>query len=441
MNKIEFVKMGINGEGIGYLNGKPVFCMSVLPTETAEVSVTEENERYIKAEKKKIISFSKDRVRSICPYERKCGGCSLITMNYEAQLEWKKKLLEEALWKYGHVSRKLIRGMHPSPLQSAYRSACKLPVSEYNGKLVTGMYQPGTNHFITVDSCPMHTAELENVRMQVLDILNRFGMKSYQNGYGIRYLVLRGIQNHFQCALITGKDNLPEELCKAIGQISGMESVVQSVNTRKKGTGIFGSTSKVLYGNDGIQIKMHGIDLKLSAESFFQLNVEQAEKLYEIAVSKIDPCNTVAEAYCGVGAMSLMAKDKARHIVGIESVSQAVVNAQYNASLNRVPNVRFICDDAAGGLKKTCMEYQVDTLLADPPRSGMDDAMIETILESEIHKIIYVSCNPATLGKNIRYLKKEFDVRTVIPYDMFPDTPLIEAVAVLERRGKPKESK
>ncbi|MCR5229778.1 MAG: 23S rRNA (uracil(1939)-C(5))-methyltransferase RlmD [Solobacterium sp.] len=441
MSKIEFVKMGINGEGIGYLNGKPVFCMSVLPGETAEVTVTEENDRYIRAEKNKIISFSEDRIRSCCPYDRKCGGCSLITMKYEAQLVWKKKLLEEALWKYGHVSRKLIRNMHESPRQTAYRTACKLPVSEYGGKLVTGMYQPGTNHFAAIDSCPMHTEELEEVRKQVLEILNRYGLKSFRNGYGIRYLVLRGIRGHFQCALITGRDRLPEGLGESIGKIAGMESVVQSVNTRKKGAGIFGTDPKVLYGSEGITAEVHGISLMLSADSFFQLNVEQAEKLYEMAVSKIDPCNTVAEAYCGVGAMSLLARDKARHVVGIESVGSAVANAGANASANRVPNARFICADAAEGLKKVCSEYQVDTLLADPPRSGMDDAMIEAVLNSEIHKIIYVSCNPATLGKNIKALKQEFDVRTVIPYDMFPNTPLIEAVAVLERRGKPKEKK
>ena len=140
--------------------------------------------------------------------------------------------------------------------------------------------------------------------------------------------------------------------------------------------------------------------------------------------------------------ITLAAARHADYAVGIEIVAPAIENAKLNAKANGLSgNTRFICADAAEGLKKVCSEYQVDTLLADPPRSGMDDAMIEAVLNSEIHKIIYVSCNPATLGKNIKALKQEFDVRTVIPYDMFPNTPLIEAVAVLERRGKPKEKK
>ena len=183
-------------------------------------------------------------------------------------------------------------------------------------------------------------------------------------------------------------------------------------------------------------VHLKDIDLQLSPDSFFQLNKPQAERLYELAIQKIDPCDSLVEAYCGVGAMSIMAADKAKSVIGIESVEAAVNNAEANALLNHVDDhVRFLCKDASEGMQYVLSRKNVDVLLADPPRSGMDEAMINTILSSSIRKIVYISCNPATLGKNIKDLKKEYDVRTVIPFDMFPGTPHIESITVLERRG------
>jgi 23S rRNA (uracil1939-C5)-methyltransferase len=152
-----------------------------------------------------------------------------------------------------------------------------------------------------------------------------------------------------------------------------------------------------------------------------------------MAVSKIDPCDTLVEAYCGIGAMSLMAHEKAKHIYGIEAVEDAVNNAKMNAKNNGIENAEFICADAAAGLDQIAAETKIDVILADPPRSGMDEAMIASILKARPKKIIYVSCNPATLARNLKDLKHKYHVATVIPYDLFPHTPLVESITVLER--------
>ncbi len=434
IKKLTFKKMGINGEGIAYLDHKPVFCSGVYPGETALVDIEEDKGRYKKAVLKKITWYSRERIRDNYPYAQ-AEGCPLFNMQYEAQLKYKKELLAEALYKYAGVKSHFIRDMHPSKEIYGYRSQCKLPVSEADGKLVTGMYEPGTNHFVPVDYSRIHSKDVETVRTAVLKALNHAHMHAYDSktGTGIRYLVIRSIQGISQCTLITGKDEISKEVIEEIMRIHGMSGVFQSVNTEKKTVNIFGSQVRKLAGEDTMAISVQDITLQLSPRSFYQLNVSQAEKLYEMAVQKTDKCHTLVEAYCGIGAMSLFAHKKADQVIGIESIPDAVKNAEENASFNHIHNVRFLCADAADGLYKTASQTNIDILLADPPRSGMDQKMLEAILKAKPKKIIYISCNPATLGQNLNVLKHQYHVVTVIPYDLFPNTAHVESLTVLER--------
>ena len=433
--ELKIVKPGINGEGIALLQKKPVFIPGVIPGETAAVRITDETERYAHGRCIRITQASRDRRNPVCPWVRECGGCALQHVSYPRQLAWKQELLQEALWKYGHVRASFVRPIHPSQQEFGYRSALKLPVQEVNGQAVTGMYQPGTNHFTPVESCAVHDPKLEAVRKTVLAILHEEHFPAYQDGHGLRYLVMRRIDSCISIALITGKDVLSETMVQKLSLLPEVVSIVQSVNTAKKITRLFGSRLKVLYGEPAVTVSFASLNVTLTPESFFQLNLAQAEALYRTAVSKIDPCNVLVEAYCGVGVMSLMARDLARKVYGIEEVPGAIECAKRNAAMNRVPNTTFLCDDAAGGLKKLLNEREVDTLLCDPPRAGLDQAMLDVILASSIKKIVYVSCNPATLGKNIAALKQAYEVRTVIPFDLFPNTPHVESVTVLTRRG------
>lgn len=431
--KLKFNKIGINGEGIGKYQGVPVFCDGVLLGEIAEIQITKTYPTYQKAQLKRVIQSSNDRVKPLCPYQKECGGCGLMHASTNAQLQYKKELLKESLYKYGHVKEHFIRDIHPSRQDFYYRSACKLPVKMMNGKLVTGMYQPNSNRFIPIKECIIHTKELEAFRKDVLKVLNQYNVQDYdtKTKKGLRYLVLRYIQNQGQCTLVTGDDVLDQELIKVLSNIPNMTSLYQSVNTKHKNTSIFGKTTKKLSKQSKIKVQMHDIVGYLSPESFFQLNVEQALNLYDTAISKIDSCDLLVEAYCGIGMMSLLAHNKAKEIIGIESIPEAIHDANQIAKENGFDHIRFQVGDAAKVLQKISKKRRIDALLVDPPRSGLDEAMLETILKSLPEKVIYVSCNPSTLGKDIRVLKNKYYVRTIIPFDLFPQTPLCESVVVL----------
>ncbi len=432
--KVKFVKMGINGEGIGYVDHQPVFCDGVLPGELAEIEITDQKRNYAKAQLKKLLHTSEERIRPASPYYIE-EGCPLMLLKYEAQLKYKKLLLEEALYKYGNVRNRLVRDIRGADNIFCYRSQCKLPVQESDRHMTTGMYVPGTNHYHPIDHSIIHSKELEAVRTALLEVLDRSTLRAYDQKTmkGLRYLVIRTIAGKSQVTLVTGKDKLTEGLVSELMKVEGVEGLFQSINTERRTVQIFGSRIRKLAGQDTLEAAIGGIRLKLAPQAFFQLNIEQAEKMYRTAVDKIDTCNTLVEAYAGVGAISLMAKDKAKKIIGIESVKDAVSSATENAKINGIDHAKFICADAAEGLKKILSEEKVDCLVADPPRSGMDDAMLQVIAESDIKRIVYISCNPATLARNLKELKHHYQVRTVIPFDLFPNTPHVESITVLER--------
>ena len=437
MTQIEFVKCGINGEGIGYINRKPVFCDGVFPGETAEVEIVEEKPSYMRAKLKRILTRAPWRTKNPCPHAHQCGACPLLAMDYQKQLEVKRDLLVEALWKYSHTGKDLVRDIHPSPSILHYRNQCKLPIQQYQGKLVSGMYQPGTNHFCDTDGCLIHEEHLEQLRSRVLAVLNAHHMPAYNatTHTGVRSMVLRTMADESQLTLITGRDTLPQDLIDDLASL-GITSIHQSINTAKKDAGFFGSTPRTLYGPDCLSVTICSMPLQLPPASFFQLNTKQAEALYTMAVSKIDRCQVLLEAYCGIGAMSLLAKDKAKSILGIEAVPDAIRCADQNARLNQCSDhVHFQCADSAKGLTEAAARHSIDTLLVDPPRSGMDEAMLKAVEDAKIPRLIYVSCNPATLSRNLADLKKSYEIKTIIPFDLFPNTPLVESITVLQRHG------
>ena len=433
--ELQIKRMGINGEGIAYIDRKPVFIDGALPEEVVEADITLDKPNYSRAALKQVVTPSKDRVKPACGLAEKCGGCPLMCLRYPAQLKYKKELLAEALYKYGNVKRNLIRDVRQSEYITGYRNACKMPMQMSHGELTAGMYAAGTNHYRPVRDCLIHHPDLEDARREVLKVLNAHHAKAFEekSRYGFRNLIMRRTDDGIQVLFVTGKGRMHDDLVADIMKIPNIVSLYHSVLLDPKGVEMIGNTVTLLAGRETADIKVADITLSLSPEAFFQLNTEQAEQLYTTAVSKIDPCDTIVEAYCGVGAISLLAAKKAQRIIGIESVQKAVDNAVMNAEKNNIRNVEFLCADASVGLYRAARGGLPDCLIADPPRSGMDDKMLAAIADVLPKKIIYISCNPATLGKNLKELKHNYHVVTVIPFDMFPHTPLIESITVLER--------
>lgn len=434
--ELNIVKTGINGEGIGYQNRTPIFVDGALPEETVLIEVIENHRNYKKGKLIKLLKKSSKRRLPSCKNIKICDACPYMILDYYEQLHQKKIYLEEALYKYGNVRRDFIRPIQKSDDIVGYRSECKLPVQESDGKLVTGMYQKGSNSFKPIHTCIVHDYKMEYLKKMTLKALNNAHMHAYneKTKEGIRFLVLRTLNEKSQITFVTGKNTkIPKDVLQTLKDLEGVCSITQSINTNKETIGIFGSPCQTLIGSDTLPVNFHDLEIELSPESFFQLNAKQAFRMYDYAISKVDECETLVEAYCGIGLMSMLAHKKAKHIIGIESIPSAVKNANHIARKNNIANCQFLCMDASEGLYRVASRNHIDTLLVDPPRSGMDDAMLEAIEKTSPKKIIYISCNPSTLGKNLKVLKHQYHVVTVTPFDLFPQTPHCESVTVLEK--------
>lgn len=436
--RIEIKKSGINGEGIGYIDKKPVFVQDALPKEIVEASLIEKNKTYSTAKTEEVIRRCEHRCTPKCKVYKRCRACSLMIADYELQCQMKEENLKQSLMKYASLSSDIVEPLVKSEMLFHYRNSCKIPFGMEGKELVTGMFQPNSNYFTPIDFCIIHDKEIEQIRKAVLKILNDYHYKAYNSSLksGFRTLAIRKIGKNAQVTLVTGNDVIDDECVQRILNIPSVISLWQSIHTQKKTVEIFGDKMILLSEKRFLDFDLKGVHVKLSPRSFFQLNTLQAERLYDLVKKEIGKVNLLVEAYSGIGGISFTLRDQAKEIIGIESVKDAVVNANMSAKENHLDHIHFICDDAAHKLEYISKKREIDCLVVDPPRSGLDDMMLETILRSRIGKIVYISCNPATLGKNLAVLKKRYNVKKVIPVDMFPQTAHVETVCLMSRKEK-----
>lgn len=434
---IDIKKMGINGEGIGYINKVPVFINGALVNETVDIEIVENYKNYKIGKLNKVIKTSEDRINPSCLNYKKCNGCALMHTTYANQLEIKKELLNEALAKYANIDEYI--EIEESSKQFNYRNSLKLPFINHYGKLSLGIYEQDSNYVYAIDSCLIHSELLERLKKEVLEILNKYELYAYdrKTKKGLRYLVLREIGNRAHMCLITGEDTISKKVIDELNDIKEIVSIYQCINTSKNSVNIFSNKMIHLAGGKHLVFKIDNLKFNLSIKSFFQLNTNQAKKLYRYVIDLLDDNqNLIVEAYSGIGAMSLLAKDKAKEIMGIEYINDAVVNGNVNANINHIDNVKFICGDAGEVLNRQFKRKSIDTLIVDPPRSGLDDKMIEAIENNSIKNIIYISCNPATLAKNLSELLRNYEIVDIKAFDMFPQTAHVETVVKLTKKDK-----
>lgn len=431
-------KWGINGEGIAYWKKKPVFVEGGMPDEVVDAELTEEYDTYCVAEIKKVIEASPRRRRPMCAITKECGGCPLMHADMKGQLRMKGSALKEALKKYADYSGEILP-IIKNPDVLAYRNACKLRFFNKDNEIYCGLYEKDSNKVVKMERCIIHDKDLERVRVRIVQILNEYGAKAYtrKDGSGYRALVMKCFDHKVQVILVTSKMTIDQSLLNAIMEIDGVVSLWQSIKTEgENNLDVFGSQMVHLAGLEKMEVKVCGLDLALLPRSFFQLNTKQAENLYNVVKDWMPKCRTVVEAYCGVGAMALLAASKARKVIGIESIEDAVINARENAKKNNIGNVRFICGDAGNELIQISAKKKIDTLIVDPPRSGLDQTMKEAIINAKVRTIIYVSCNPSTLAKDLGVLKDQYAIKKVQPVDMFSQTPHVETVVLMSKVQK-----
>lgn len=436
---VKIVKVGINGEGIGYIEKQPVFVAGALPEEEVEIAIKKRFPKYKIGELKRIIKPSKERQQPPCPLWECCQACSFMHVRYETQLFYKTQLLSESLRKYANIKADKLQEIVQNPAILHYRNALKLPFHMKGKRLVVGMYQKDSNQFVEVKSCCVHEKRLDEIKQKIVSIANTYKLYAYSNQQkdGLRYLVIRGIGGQYQCTLVSGKMAIPTACVQAILAIDGIKSVWQSFNSSKKSTQIFGDAMQLLGGNKNINFKFQSLTVSLSPRAFFQLNTIQAEHLYRLVGALLQGHKKlIVEAYCGVGVMSLALASKADKIIGIEQISDAVANAKRMAQRNQIKHAKFICGDAGKEMIKIAKREQIDVLIVDPPRSGLDDTMLETMMKANIKQVVYISCNPATLAKNLQILKQKYTIEKIIPLDMFSNTAHLETIVLMSKIKK-----
>lgn len=431
--RIKIEKSGINGEGIGYWQQKPIFISSCLPQEVVEVSSIETKDRYSIAVCERIIEPSSHRVTPRCDVQEKCQGCPLMIADLAYQRSLKLQNLKQTLLKYmGNFDFRLLRPMQENPMAYGYRNAMKVPVRLQKGKLVAGFYLPNSNHFQAIERCIVHQDFLDRTKVAILVVLNKHHMEDFDsNGLGLRTLVLRSFENKVQCTLVTGKMTLSDAIVDDLMQIPGLVSLYQSINTDRHTVDPLGKELVYLKGETHLDFNFANLTFKLHPRAFFQLNEHQARLMFEEVVRLVPPQKEVLDVYCGVGALTMMLAAKAKQVIGIETIQDSIDSARVNAQLNGIQNIDFRCEDAASALSKINLKSM--SVVVDPPRSGLDDAMIRQLLKNTPQQLVYVSCNPSTLAKNLGELKKRFTIESIKAFDVFSHTALTEVIVNLKR--------
>ncbi|MBQ6976032.1 MAG: 23S rRNA (uracil(1939)-C(5))-methyltransferase RlmD [Selenomonadaceae bacterium] len=439
---LEIENLGSNGEGIGRRDNLTVFVEGALPNEEILAEVQQNKKNYAVAKLIKILRESDDRVKPFCPIYDECGGCQLQHLSYAAQLKYKRQQIIDALEHIGKIFDVEVfdtLGME-NPL--CYRNKMQFPVAREKNNLIVGCYVRGSHKIIDTDSCMIQREGMDEVLTVVKKILQKFNISAYDEDTHrgvLRHVMSRiGFNGEIMIVLVTAIKNLPAEknIVRAIRHaLPKVASVQQNIQTFHNNV-ILGRETKILYGKPTIKDKICGLTFNISARSFFQVNTAQAEILYKVALNfaELTGRETIIDAYCGIGTITLFMAKFARKVYGIEIVPTAIEDAKKNARENNIRNAEFFAGDAVKIIPKLFREgVRADLVIVDPPRAGCDKKVLEIFAAMNPAKIIYVSCNPATLARDLAILRElGYLAKKIQPVDMFPFSSHIESVTLLE---------
>ncbi|MCR5178802.1 MAG: 23S rRNA (uracil(1939)-C(5))-methyltransferase RlmD [Lachnospiraceae bacterium] len=432
------------------------FVKGAVPGDVAEVLVTKITSNCGYARLNRIITPSPDREVPSCPAAASCGGCQLQNLSYSAELRWKHKRVRDALIRIGGFDDSLtgsvlapIRAGDPSPAPR-YRNKVQMPVGvDRDGKLKAGFFAARTHSIIAVDDCPLCHETAASVTGIVLDFMERRRISAYDERSGsglVRHILVRRGYHSGQvcvCLIINSQKPLPhsDELADTLfGRIPGMTSLSYSPNTSRTNV-ILGDRLIPVRGEPFITDTMCGLKFFISPLAFYQVNTPQAERLYDQALeyAALTGNERVIDLYCGIGTLTLAAAKRAAHVTGVEIVPDAIECARKNACENGIDNVDFIAGSAEEILPALADKTPAaDVLIVDPPRAGLAASCIDAILSLSPSKIIYVSCNPSTLARDLKLLSDNYSLTAARPFDMFPKTCHVETVALLSKLSEAK---
>ena len=428
-------KVGINGEGIGYYNKKPVFVMKAALGDVITANITlAASKTYFQGELVSIVQASPHRVQPICEHYDTCGGCALMHVKHKSADMTKVDLIRQALNKYAQIDPPITFESNPNPFE--YRNQCKFVLGENPKGINSGLFAVNSNAFVPITTCHVHEKNVEMTRVSVVALLQKHNAPIYTRAtpQGFRNLVIRSIDGQTMVSLISDRAIDLPALYDEIAALPTVISVYASYNPDRKSLAIFGDQTVHLRKQKHLNFTMHGLTLSLSPSSFFQLNTTVAKTMYSYVSSLVPKDYTVVEAFCGIGVMGCMIGSKVNKVIGYDIDRSSIKDANENAKRNGLTHVQFHAKDAHEGVRSVAKLTTKFTLLVDPPRTGLSSSFIQTIIQSKIKHVIYVSCNPSTLGKDLAELKDDYYIESVKGFDMFSQTPLVETVVSLRRK-------
>ena len=441
--EIAIRSLGHSGEGVGSKDDFTVFVPGALVGEVVLAKITLVKKNYAVGSLVRVIAPSEERVEPICPIYEACGGCQLQHLSYDGQLIAKRQQVVDALQRIGKQTALTV---HPTLGASSpwlYRNKMQFPVGEKKGRTVIGCYAKGSHDIIATENCHIQMDANNHIAQAASKILTELKIPAYREKDDrgvVRHIIGRvGAGGQAMAVIVTKTKTLPkaeEFVARLREEVPALVSIMHNINPKRTNV-ILGQETHCLWGQKTIQDGIGKLMFDISAQSFFQVHTAQADVLYQkaLAYADLNGNETVIDAYCGTGTISLFLAQKAKKVYGIEIVAPAIRDAKKNAETNRITNAEFLVGDAVEVMPRLYKQgVRADVVVVDPPRSGCDPIVLETFARMNPERIVYVSCNPASLARDIAVLAElGYRAEEVQPVDMFPQTSHVESVALLRR--------
>ena len=445
----DIISQGYEGEGIAKIDNKyPIFIEGVLKGEKVKVRIVKVNKNFAYGKLIEVLEPSRERVNPPCAIYKRCGGCKLQHASYKAQLDFKWDRVKDCVSKIGKLDPSIVK--YPLGMENPwrYRNKVQLPIGLINGEVKIGFFAPRSHDIIDMESCLIQDEIGDKVVKLTREWIEKFNIRPYnvdgeydEKGIVRHIMIRRGFTtNEVMVVLVTNGENLPhkeEFVDLMVKNIPGIKSVIQNINSKKTNV-ILGLESKTLWGEDTISDYIGDFRFNISPLSFFQVNPIQTEVLYGKALeyANLTGNEEVFDAYCGTGTITLFLSQKAKKVYGVEIIPQAIDNAWINAKENKVENVEFFVGESEVVIPDLINKgVKADVIVVDPPRKGCDKKLLDAITNIDAKKIVYVSCDPSTLGRDLKVLEENgYKTLEVQPVDMFPHTAHIENVALLVKK-------
>lgn len=438
--------LGSSGEGVGKKDNFTVFVPGALSGEEVLAKVTLLKKSYAQARLIKVLTASPERTAAKCKHFALCGGCQLQHLSYAGQLAAKEQQVKDSMQRLGGFADVKVLPILGSEQPWHYRNKMLCPLQADGDMIKAGFYAKGSHRVIDIDSCVIQDKLNNTILHIVRDWLNKYKISVYDeaSGRGLVRHILGRVSSHngeVMVGLVTTKESVKyiDKLITMLKEnIPTLAGVVQNINTKRNNV-ILGDVTKLLYGKECITDCIGKFTFDISARSFFQVNNRQTELLYSAALNFADLSGTenVLDLYCGIGTISLFLAKKAQKVCGVEVVDVAINDARANAMANGVKNVEFVCEDATVAIDKLTKTESIDVIVLDPPRAGCDKELLHKMRQAKVSKIVYVSCNPASLARDCKILCEggEYELVCVQPVDMFSQTSHVETCVLLSRKN------